>query len=1062
MLLFICVVLVPAIRAQEKLKGADEAILTLNTILEKAEKPPGGKESAKKGAMKEKIRLLKQKWDAFLDNREELSPEASATQWLEIFDLYTDTSLNAKRMDWVVWKAKAGRSYHLLGEVPSTEVWDQWLNSLEKKAAGNKGEQPELSIFTSFLVAFLNHDKDLAWNRWKQFSKIIRDREVAPEDYEARQMVNFLDTMEQSVAKVMKQEIDLLKKFENDLQKLEKASAPGTQQNNFGMGKQLKVPKLAKLTSREKAKALWKRVFALHLKENELELDSDDAEIQLAATVLLEKPEQIKHPYWNLVRGGSAKKLYEVFEKKFPDAVSTAKQEQNYHWRNAVEEVVSAYLLKGELPAAVALAVRNASEGTNETWVNSRAVKQLSARGKGGFLLDYYKALQQKLPWLDIWDRLAELGVRTGRSKEVRELAETLLANEKAISPEARDRTLYLLSLTALADDEVEKGLKYLREKAALEQSEVDRLLKKGHRKLKGENRNKLSKWGAMLVNSGKKIKQLGTVTAQEKATKEGAAILNRWYKRQLTDYRKGDSGFADAIEYFIDNNAPVPAEKHILARLKKEGPGALQEFEKNSYPGRSPFHMPVFSNTPLLLVKLYTKAGRPGDVIDVFQKWPFWGATDISSLNNSNEELTFDLIKALEKTGKKETAAKILKAAMLKGRYTNKDKAYALLLRVDFDGALKFLDRLYARDAFEERPLIWKGTLLLKKGKTDEAEKVIRKAISIDPSDGEQGKGDRMRVYGVLADILEAKGKKKDATMYREVLKAIRISEDADDVYASGLTSRGIKQYNEALTHFADAYCIQSRLAKQLNEAGRYDEARIHYRRAFELMPDSFGRMESHCFGCEGVFSGENAEGIAEQVFSNLIKKQPDKPQLYYLLGYLRSSQDRDKEALELYEKAVQLDPDYINAWKKISGFRNRSFMSLKAGDAAAIALARLDPYDRHGGSPGETVFDVKGMLARLESVDFSPADGENGTFPLTASAKYINDLADKQIASAAEELKKRGIGKKELIQQLTQGTRTNNNEGPRKQIQSFLTQHPVLSSWERGYQALLRMKTQ
>ena len=52
----------------------------------------------------------------------------------------------------------------------------------------------------------------------------------------------------------------------------------------------------------------------------------------------------------------------------------------------------------------------------------------------------------------------------------------------------------------------------------------------------------------------------------------------------------------------------------------------------------------------------------------------------------------------------------------------------------------------------------------------------------------------------------------------------------------------------------FADAYCIQSRLALRYSELGDYVKAEQHYQRAFELMPDSFGRIESHCFGCEGA----------------------------------------------------------------------------------------------------------------------------------------------------------------------------------------------------------------
>ena len=83
--------------------------------------------------------------------------------------------------------------------------------------------------------------------------------------------------------------------------------------------------------------------------------------------------------------------------------------------------------------------------------------------------------------------------------------------------------------------------------------------------------------------------------------------------------------------------------------------------------------------------------------------------------------------------------------------------------------------------------------------------------------------------------------------------------------------------------------------------------------------MPDSFGRVESHCFGCEKAFDGERPQNIAEKVFTKMAAERPDKPQIHYLLGYLREEQERYNEARTNYLTAVRLDPDYLNAWVKI-----------------------------------------------------------------------------------------------------------------------------------------------
>src|SRR5262249_33494037 len=214
---------------------------------------------------------------------------------------------------------------------------------------------------------------------------------------------------------------------------------------------------------------------------------------------------------------------------------------------------------------------------------------------------------------------------------------------------------------------------------------------------------------------------------------------------------------------------------------------------------------------------------------------------------------------------------------------------------------ARPFLEQLAARDRFEERPLIWKAELLRRAGKLEEAEQAARAAIAIDPSDGEQRHGRRLRVYSILADIREARGDTAQAASYPEIVRSLRAAEEADRVVeaGAGLIQRGVKQYEEALGHFADAYCIQSRLALRLAEEGRFQEAEAHFRRAYELMPESFGRMETHCFGCEGIFEGRRAQALAEEVFRGLLAKSPEKPQLHYLLGYLREQEERYAEAL-------------------------------------------------------------------------------------------------------------------------------------------------------------------
>jgi tetratricopeptide (TPR) repeat protein len=176
-------------------------------------------------------------------------------------------------------------------------------------------------------------------------------------------------------------------------------------------------------------------------------------------------------------------------------------------------------------------------------------------------------------------------------------------------------------------------------------------------------------------------------------------------------------------------------------------------------------------------------------------------------------------------------------------------------------------------------------------------------------------------------------------------------------------------------------------------------EEAEEHYRRAFELMPDSFGRVESHCFGCEGSFGGEKAQNIAERVFTGLLAKSPEKPQLHYLLGFLRNQQERYPEAVTHLRQAVKLDPDYLNAWKLLKSLSENVNMSAQEEDDAAVNLLRLDPADKHGGGHAG-VNDLGRLWNAIKEVAARIPEKPAKLFRLPASAEQLEkrkqDLAN------------------------------------------------------------------
>jgi tetratricopeptide (TPR) repeat protein len=426
----------------------------------------------------------------------------------------------------------------------------------------------------------------------------------------------------------------------------------------------------------------------------------------------------------------------------------------------------------------------------------------------------------------------------------------------------------------------------------------------------------------------------------------------------------------------------------------------ALRIVETRSEEGTSDINPRSGRELLAALTGVYIAAGRGADVITLAREASRWGATDASQLSEmdcyigNRRSISFPicLAKALALTGDKAAARKIVTEAL--PFVSGEDAAYALLVELDGAAAIPELDRLFALDQFQERPLIWKAKVLLDAGKLDEAESVARAAIRIDPSDGEEGPGDRMRVYAVLADILERRGQPKEAEFFRNVVKSIRTSEKADEFYEAGLTRRAVELHEESLLFFADAYCVQSRLAIRLANAGDWKQAEEHYRKAYELMPASFGRVESHCFGCERAFAGERQKSIAERTFESFAKAHPENPQVHYLLGYLCIEDERYADALAPLRKAVELDPDYLNAWEKLSSVAARLHLPAEEQEKIVANLIRLDPLQRHVSLDLDPVANLAPAWGQLAAATASTPRLPESLFPLTASAKWIASL--------------------------------------------------------------------
>src|SRR5207302_1446068 len=140
-------------------------------------------------------------------------------------------------------------------------------------------------------------------------------------------------------------------------------------------------------------------------------------------------------------------------------------------------------------------------------------------------------------------------------------------------------------------------------------------------------------------------------------------------------------------------------------------------------------------------------------------------------------------------------------------------------------------------------------------------------------------------------------------------------------------------------------------------------------------------------------------AQGIAEKVFIQLVQKTPAKPQVHYLLGYLREEQELPKEALDHYRVAVKLDPEYLNAWNKIAEISSKTVVPATERDNVVFNLLKLDPNHRHVGYSFNTVSDLATLWTRVADANLAAANLPEPTtlYPLAASKRKIEEKNQK-----------------------------------------------------------------
>lgn len=962
--------------------------------------------------------------DADIDSYEQvagsLEPDEAATQWLALLDRYLAMKSEGEDAgsEYGGYGGYGGYGYgrrssrtdsgptfkRLLEVIPPPASWEAIRVGIDARPAPADNDQAmgrhhALRLWGCFLV----NDGPGVQRELEALSTFSRQVNM----HERYAYTRLLETLVEYLDAGADGQSGLVEQFEQEL-----AEAEGGE-DIWGID----VPDLVTLVGEERATALLERVFVLDI--DGISVDEGEETKALARRIVIEQIDLVKQPCWGLVDTIDAVDLYEALAGKFlPDGGKPAPAPQagadtgegaaphadaepasdtaakgtglglssiarglrsmmsddyddmrenpydDYEYQNARQYYVLGLIALGRAEDAK-LELR--TQRGDKAWSLDLPYMSLGALDQAGYTEGVYKFLHLMLtedPSLPVWAAYTELAVRMGMIEPMLELATASAARED-LPKDVRGRLRTQLVDALLAADRLDDALSMIRSVLAENPRSPEAI-------------KQFIELGVALRDPALIAEAI--VPARAAAIQDSPADRTGIIPVLITGYLEAGR-HAEAERFLIDY-----MRKHFAGREDAQDPmlGYYGEGEA------------TYMNQLLLV---YAEAGRHADLLYLLDHWDGWGVADLAALRQnysvrgiSRVPLNVHVARALHAVGKTPEAEALIMATL--DENPGSDPAYELLVTIKGADAIGALDALFERDQFEERPLIWKAALLADQGRVDEAEAVIKRAIAIDPSDGEQGRGDRMRAYRVLGRIARAKGDAEQAAFLQQVDDAIRLSEDADRVYAAGMYKRGIEMYKRSLDSFADAYCIQSRLAIQLSAQGRHEEAEIHYQRAYELMPDSFGRVESHCFGCEGVFSDDRAQGVAERIFSRLIEERPDSPQVHYLMGYLRSSQGDYAEAARHYQRAVELDPEYLNAWERLASSAKYAGQPAEFLDRVYLNIVRLDPLGRHSYDAADRIIDIRALWPILEANRAYYTAKPESLYRLEASANKLESV--------------------------------------------------------------------